>query len=86
MNKKPTPTQEEVDKNYAFFKKELPALLKDHKGEFALIKSQHIEGCFETFERAFFAGKEKFKDNQFSVQEITEESVDLGSMSVCAVF
>ena len=86
MNKTSISTQEEVDKNYTFFKKELPNLITQHRGEFVLIKEQTIEGYFKTFEEAFFAGKKKFEDSQFSIQEVTEDPVDLGSMSAYAVF
>lgn len=69
--------QEEVDKNYEFFKKELPSLLKEHKGEFILIRDQRIEAYCRTFEEAVFIGKEKFSDNRFSIQEVTNEPIDL---------
>ena len=85
MKETSTPSQTEVDKNYSFFKEELPELLKEHKGKFVLIREQNIEGMFETFEQAFLEGKERFSDNLFSIQEVTEESVDLGSVSAYAI-
>ena len=43
MNKNP---------DYVFFESKLPELLKDHIGQFVLIKDQTIHGFYSTIEEA----------------------------------
>ena len=71
----------QVDKNYTFFKKILPTLMIDHHHEFALLSGQKIIEFFQTKRDAVKAGKLKFNTN-FSVQEVSDEVVDLGFYSI----
>jgi len=49
--------QEEVDANYGAFKKMLPRLLKEHSGEYVLMRKGHI-GNF-----SWFSSAHKRRDN-----------------------
>ncbi len=72
--------QKEVDQNYDFFKTQLPEFIKEHKGEFALLRHQKIIQFFPDAKDAFFFGQEEYPDDMFSIQEITNEPVRLGIM------
>ena len=72
--------KEEIFKrNYIFFKKELPKLLKDENkiGKFALIERECIIGVYDDFEQALdIAIKEKnYKVGTFLVKKIETEKV-----------
>ena len=73
--------QEEVDKNYEVFKELLPELIKNHSGRFALMRHQEIENIFDSVGDAVIFAKEKYNDDLFSVQEITERIEDMGYFS-----
>jgi hypothetical protein len=77
----PRTRQEEVDRNFAYFQRELPKLLPSERGKFALIRDCKIEGFFDTALDAHLTGSKLFADNLFSIQQVTEETVDLGSYS-----
>jgi hypothetical protein len=62
-----------IDPNYAFFESKLPELLKDHLGQFVLIKDQKIEGFYPSMEEALKEGYRKFGNVNFLIQEITNE-------------
>jgi hypothetical protein len=73
--------QTEIDQNYAFFKQKLPDLLKDNRGRYALLHSKAVVGIYDTIRDAQTTGEKLFPDGVFSVQQITDESVDLGFFS-----
>ena len=77
----PRTKQEEVDSNFVFFQTELPKLLPVHRGKFALIRDRKIEGFFDTALDAQTTGSKLFADDLFSIQEVTEDAVDLGCFS-----
>lgn len=68
-----------LKKNYEFFKKILPGLLKDQdkKDKFAIIKEESLIGIYETLEQAIdTATKEKkFKLGTFLVQKIEKQQI-----------
>ena len=72
--------RKEVDQNYDFFKTQLPELIKEHQGDFALLRHQRIIRFFPDAMDAYFFGQEEYSDDLFSVQEITDEPVRLGIM------
>jgi hypothetical protein len=59
--------------DFEFFESELPALLKEHRSEFVLIKDKHILGFYPNVEAALKAGYEKLGNVDFLIQEITDE-------------
>ena len=65
-------------KNYQFFIKKLPSLLKDEdkKNKFAVIKDKKIVGFYESIEDAMIEAKEKnIELGTFLVQKIEKEQV-----------
>lgn len=79
--------QNEIDKNYEAFRKELPELLKnkDNLDKFSLWHDGNMVGIFDTESDAIAIGKEKYKEfGNFSIQEITDRGgIDLGFISLC---
>ena len=73
--------QEEVDRNFAFFQAELPQIMPNYRGKYALIRNEKIENYFDTLVDAYTAGSQQFKDGLFSIQQVTDEPVDLGFFS-----
>ncbi|WP_299321537.1 hypothetical protein [Parasphingopyxis sp.] len=73
--------EREVDQNYDFFQRNLSKFIDDHRGEFALLKSCEIIEFFATPGEAYRNAKAKFADGVFSIQEVTDEPIDLGFFS-----
>jgi hypothetical protein len=73
--------QQQVDKNYEAFTKQLPELLASHAGQFALMRDGEIIGFFDTARDAYLAGQKLYDDGLFSVQEIIKTPVELGYFS-----
>ena len=71
----------EVDHNYDVFMRLLGGLLKDHRDQLALMRDGEIVGYFDTPRDALRAASEKFADGIFSIQEVTDEPIDLGFWS-----
>lgn len=71
----------EVDRNYDAFTRNLPGYLRDHRGHFALMKDTVVIAFFEKAGDAYQAGVERFADGIFSIQEVTDEPIDLGLFS-----
>ena len=72
---------EQVDLNFKAFQKKLPELLKTHKGKFALMRDGEIIEFHSNVEEAHNAGLSKYKDELFSIQEVTDKVIDLGFLS-----
>ena len=66
-----TPKDHEVERNYHYFKSRVDDLMAEHEGRFALIRYQEIVGYHLDFFAAILAGRERFADGLFSVQEVT---------------
>jgi hypothetical protein len=73
--------QEEVDRNFAFFQRELPKLLRARRGKFALLRDCQITGFYDTAQDAFTAASQLYPEGLFSIQQVTEEIGDLGFYS-----
>ncbi len=71
----------EVDQNFDFFQRHLAAFLPEHRDEYALIRSREIVGFYKKVGDAYREGLEKFSDRIFSIQEVTDEPIDLGFFS-----
>ena len=71
----------EVDANYDVFVRLLSSLLPKHRDEFALMRDGKIVGLFVKPGEANRAGVETFPDGIFSIQEVTDEPIDLGFWS-----
>jgi hypothetical protein len=71
----------EVDANYDAFEAMLPKLMKEHAGKTVLLRRGSVEGVFADNAVALAAGRERFEDGLFSIQEVTDRPVDLGFFS-----
>jgi hypothetical protein len=71
----------EVDQNYDAFQRLLGAWLPEHRGQYALMRSRQLVEFFDFPGDAFRAGTNRFEDGLFSIQEVTDEPIDLGLWS-----
>ena len=71
----------EVDRNYEAFEQMLPRILPLYRDQLALMRDRRIVGYFHTPREALRAASELFPDNIFSIQEVTDEPIDLGFWS-----
>jgi hypothetical protein len=76
---------EEVDRNYDVFVRVLSDLLPDHRNQFALMRDGGIIAFFSNPGDANVEGMKRFDDGIFSIQEVTDEPIDLGFWSHVAV-
>jgi hypothetical protein len=82
MNRQPTvDRQKEIDQNLEFFLRELPKILADHNGKYALLRHQKIIAYYDTVSDAVSAGNQLYSDRLFSVQQVTQSGTDLGYFS-----
>jgi hypothetical protein len=75
----------EVDQNYDFFQRNISKFLKEHRGEYALLKSAAVIDFFDGPGVAYRAGLHLFPDQIFSIQKITDEVEDMGMMSLAVL-
>jgi len=71
----------EVDRNYDAFTRILGSILHEHRDELALMHDGSIVGYYDTPREALRAASELFPDGVFSIQEVTDEPIDLGFWS-----
>jgi len=82
MNRQPTvDRQKEIDQNLEFFLRELPKIIADHNGKYALLRHQKIIAYYDTVSDAVSAGNQLYSDRLFSVQQVTQSGTDLGYFS-----
>lgn len=73
--------RQEVDANYDFFQRNLALLMHDHRDSYALLRHCRIEGFFDKPGDAYRVGLERYVDEIFSIQQVTDEVEDLGYFS-----
>lgn len=71
----------EVDRNYDAFARMLSSIIGDHRDQLALMRDGKIVGFYRTPREALEAATEQFPDRIFSIQEVTDEPIDLGFWS-----
>lgn len=71
----------QVDQNYDFFQRRLCELLREHRDEYALIRDREIVAFHRDIGEAYRDALSRFPDRIFSIQEVSEEPVDLGIFS-----
>lgn len=71
----------EVEGNFSAFLHALPKLLISNRNQFALMRHQVAKSIHPRLSDALRTGHELFTDGIFSVQQITDEPVDLGYFS-----
>jgi hypothetical protein len=67
----------EVQANYEAFESELPSLMKRHKGKFAVYRHRQLLEFVDDYSVAEAFGRSRFNDGLFSIQEVTQESLDI---------
>jgi hypothetical protein len=72
---------EEVDRNFDYFQRHVANWMGDHAGEYAVLRSQKVIDFFRTVGEAYRNAVEQFPDHLFSIQEVTNEPIDLGVFS-----
>lgn len=71
----------EVNQNYDAFVRMLGQILPQHRDQHALMREGAIVSFFDKPGDAYRAGLERFPDEVFSIQEVTDEPIDLGFWS-----
>jgi hypothetical protein len=71
----------EVDRNYDAFVRLLGSIIGEHRDQLALMRDAKIVGYYDTPRKALEAAYEFFPDEIFSIQEVTDEPIDLGFWS-----
>lgn len=71
----------EVDLNFDAFRGMLPDLLQRAPGKYALLHQKKLIELFDSSLAAFIAGARQFGEEQYSVQEVTQQSDNLGFYS-----
>lgn len=73
--------KQEVARNYEAFKTMLPNIIEEHAGKFALLRKGEIIEYFDTARDALVFAREKYKDGAYSIQQVANDTVDLGWFS-----
>ena len=62
-----------INKNYNYFKKALPQLMKEHPNKVAVVKDQKVIKIFSNIEEADqFVIEKKYQPGTFLIQEIND--------------
>gem|GEM_PF-5502648 len=69
--------------NYAWFKKNLPDLLKEHKGKYLIIHEESLKGAFSDFKEAMNKALELAKPGEFLIQRCVTE--DENTQVICSL-
>ena len=67
----------EVDRNYDAFARALGSIVQDHRNQFALMRDGAIVAYFDKPGDAYREGVSRYGDMVFSIQEVTNEPIDL---------
>lgn len=73
--------RQEVDANYDAFQRMLGQIIASHRNQFALMRDRAVVEYFDKPGEAYRAGVSRFSDERFSIQEVTDEPIDLGFFS-----
>jgi hypothetical protein len=71
----------QVDQNYDAFVRMLGTILGEHRDQLALMRDGKVVDFYRTPREALEAAVDKFPDGIFSIQEVTDEPIDLGFWS-----
>ena len=69
---------EEIARNFDHLQRSLATLLPLHESEFALLRHGAVVGFFDDAGAADRAGMDRFSDRIYSIQQITDEPIELG--------
>jgi hypothetical protein len=68
----------EIEQNFDFFQRNLSGFIERHRGKFALLRNRSVINFHESIRSAEVEGSSQFPDGVFSIQEVSDEPVDLG--------
>ena len=68
----------EVSRNFDEFRKLLPSILETKRGKIALMRDGKIIEYFNTRLQARASGEERYSDGIWSMQEVTDEVIEVG--------
>jgi hypothetical protein len=68
----------EIDRNLVDFLNELPSLLPEHEGEYALLRAGKILGLYPSTIDAQIAGNHAFEDEMFSIRQAKNTPRNVG--------
>ena len=71
----------EVDANYDYFLRHLGEFLTHHSGRYAVLKDKKVVDFFDKPGDAYQFARDIIDDGVFSIQEVTDEPIDLGFFS-----
>lgn len=71
----------EIERNYVAFVDMLRELLPQNEGRYALMHDMELKGLFDSPGNADREGFAKFGRDQYSVQFVSDQPVDMGFMS-----
>lgn len=71
----------QVDENYDAFARMLGTIIGEHRDRLALMRDGKVVGFYDTPREALVAASKQFPDGIFSIQEVTDEPIDLGFWS-----
>ncbi len=71
----------EIDRNLDQFLRVLPSLISEHKGQYVLLRHGAVLEFFASALDAQIAGNQRFEDEVFSIQHVTEMPEELGYFS-----
>ena len=58
-----------IERNYQFFLKELPRLIKEHRGEFVIISDEKVIDFSPSLIEGVIYARTKYKDGEYIVQQ-----------------
>jgi hypothetical protein len=61
-----------LDRELEVYRRELPRLVREHPGEFVLIRGDEVVGFWESEGQAYEAGCERFGPEPFLVRQVRE--------------
>lgn len=73
--------EREIESNFSYFQSIVGSLVKDHAGEFALLRDRKVIAFFPSAIAAMSEGHHRFQDGIYSIQRVIDRPLDLGFLS-----
>lgn len=73
--------RDELEKNFQAMSERMNEYIQIHANKYALMRDGEVVEFYNTWEDAYKTGMKFFKDEMFSVQQVTKTPVDLGFFS-----
>lgn len=68
----------EIDRNFDYFLRHVASFVSGNRGKYALLHNCAVVAFHDSLIDAEREGEESFPDGIFSIQEVTDQPVDLG--------